>query len=251
MKILINTNRFGVKEVLFDDEDYDLIKDYVWHIQYDKGNFYARCNVLVNGKKKSPKMHRIIMGVAHKERPHVDHKNENGLDNRRSNLRLATIPQNARNTGANSRNVSGYKGVSLYTVGPQAGKYVVRLRYNGKNYFGGYFDTAEDAAIKYNEMALKYHKEFAYQNKIGSTKQEDVGNHKIGDALKRYKKSKTGYYGVTTTHVSHKKRFIAVIRINNKGKSIGYFDTAIEAAKAYDKKAKELYGENAILNFKT
>lgn len=166
MKILIETKKFGVKEVLLDDEDYDLIKGYVWHIQCDKGNFYARCYVFVNGKYKIFKMHRIIMGVSHKQRPHVDHKNENGLDNRRSNLRLATIPENSRNTGPNSRSATGYKGVSLYTVGPQAGQYVVRIRFNGKNYFGGYFNNVIDAALKYNELAIKYHGEFAYINKI-------------------------------------------------------------------------------------
>jgi len=49
----------------------------------------------------------------------------------------------------------------------------------------------------------------------------------------------------------HKKTKKFVARITYKGKitSLGYYDDEIEAAKAYDKKAKELFGEFAYLNF--
>lgn len=81
---------------------------------------------------------------------------------------LPQYPENSRNTGPNSRSVTGYKGVSLYTVGPQAGLYVVRIRFNGKAYFGGYFKTLIEAAESYNELAKKYHGEFAWLNKINN-----------------------------------------------------------------------------------
>lgn len=164
MEITIPTEKFGDKVVLIDDEDYALIKDYKWHVMCDKGNFYARCNTFVNGKRKSPKMHRVIMRVSHIERPHVDHKNGNGLDNRKSNLRLATIAENSRNVGTNSRSVTGYKGVSLYTKNHMAGWYAVRLRKKNKTYFGGYFKDVIEAAKKYDELAKEHHGEFAYLN---------------------------------------------------------------------------------------
>lgn len=42
----------------------------------------------------------------------------------------------------------------------------VRIKLMNKKYFGGYFTSVIDAAKKYNEMALKYHGEFAFLNKI-------------------------------------------------------------------------------------
>ena len=164
MELIIQTKSFGDKIVLIDDEDFDLIKDYVWHIQLDKGNYYARCNTWKNGKRKSPKIHRIIMGVADSPKPHIDHINGNGLDNRKCNLRTATIAENSRNVGCNSRSVTGYKGVSLYTKHRMAGYYAVRLRHDKKTYFGGYFKDPIEAAKKYDELAKKYHGEFAYLN---------------------------------------------------------------------------------------
>lgn len=165
MEITIKTESFGDKIVLIDDEDYELIKDFVWHIQKDKGNFYARCNVKVNGKYKSPKMHRVIMGVSDSPHPHIDHANGDGLDNRRINLRKATIAENSRNAGPNSRNTTGYKGVYKYKEGhANEGLYTATLRCKDKKHHGGYFKTAIDAAKKYDELAKIHHGEFAYLN---------------------------------------------------------------------------------------
>lgn len=247
MELQIETRRFGIKTVLLDDADYDLIKSYVWHIQYDKGNFYARCNIRVNGKPKSPKMHRMIMGVSNSDKPHVDHINENGLDNRRSNLRTATIPENSRNTGPNSRSVTGYKGVSLYKVGPQAGKYVARLRFESKTYLGGYFDTAIEAAVSYNEMAKKYHGEFAWLNKIDETELAKAKLYVPPKKEPKPPKGKSGFYGVQKDNSSFRNRPFRCLAF---GKYIGNYLTAEDAAKAYDEKAKELYGVDAVLNFK-
>lgn len=166
MKILIETRRFGVKEVEFDDEDKAILSQFSWHVVFEKKGFYARAHVKHNGKYRCARMHRIIMGVDGAPVPHIDHINGNSLDNRRCNLRFATIAENTRNSGPNSKSVTGYKGVSLYKVGSSAGKYVVRLRHAGKKYFGGYFNDPIEAAKKYNELAKKHHGEFAYLNKV-------------------------------------------------------------------------------------
>ena len=57
-------------------------------------------------------------------------------------------------------------------------------------------------------------------------------------------KSKTGYRGVT----KEKSRFRAVIYHERKAHNLGFFDTAEEAAKAYNKKSIELFGKTGSLN---
>ncbi len=47
-----------------------------------------------------------------------------------------------------------------------------------------------------------------------------------------------------------KNKWAAIIKLKTKQISIGRFNSEIEAAKAYDEKAKELFGEFACLNFK-
>lgn len=170
MEILIKSPH-GEKTVFFDDEDWPLLKDYIWHIQNDKGNFYCRYYVKVNGKFISKKMHRVVMGVADTPHPHIDHIDGNGLNNRKLNLRKATIAENSRNVGPTSRNTTGFKGVYQFKAPhKQAGLYTAALRCKDIKYHGGYFKTAVEAAIKYNEMARKYHGEFAYQNPIPESK---------------------------------------------------------------------------------
>jgi len=61
---------------------------------------------------------------------------------------------------------------------------------------------------------------------------------------KRKTSSKTGYTGV----YSENNRFRAVISVNRKSVHIGMFNTPEEAALAYNKKSKELFGENGKQN---
>ena len=59
--------------------------------------------------------------------------------------------------------------------------------------------------------------------------------------------SKSGYKGVTKKNSSRK--WIPEIRKDGKKLYLGSYDTPEEAAKAYDKAAKEIFGEFAKLNF--
>jgi hypothetical protein len=61
------------------------------------------------------------------------------------------------------------------------------------------------------------------------------------------KSNKSGYKGIEMD--KRNSRWRAVIRMNGIRKRLGVFDTAEDAARAYDAAAKELHGEFAWLNF--
>ncbi len=90
----------------------------------------------------------------------IDHINRNGLDNRKANLRLATIAQNAQNAGKR-KNRSGYKGVWF---AKEKRKWRAAIWHNNKREYLGYFNSPHCAAKAYDKAALKYHKEFACLN---------------------------------------------------------------------------------------
>jgi hypothetical protein len=100
--------------------------------------------LLVNGKEQL-RLHRVIMN------PHdnqiVDHKNRDGLDNRKINLRLCSKGENNQNKNIAKNNKSGYRGVSLYKPN---GRWIARLMVERKAIHLGYFDTPEEA----NEAVL-------------------------------------------------------------------------------------------------
>jgi hypothetical protein len=87
----------------------------------------------------------------------LDHENRNKDDNRIANLRPATGTQNQGNCGLQTRNTSGYRGVSFVK---RSGVWAVGIH---KRYIGQ-FATAEQAARAYDRAAREYFGEFAYQN---------------------------------------------------------------------------------------
>lgn len=97
----------------------------------------------------------------------VDHINHDGLDNRRSNLRLATQQQNLWNARRKRNSSSPYKGVSerkeLWRTAP-AWTATIRDRETGKRVCLGTFRTAEDAARAYDKAAREMRGEFAVLN---------------------------------------------------------------------------------------
>jgi len=101
-------------------------------------------------------MHNFITGW-----PYVDHRNGNGLDNRRQNLRQATHAQNLANQKLSSRNVSGYKGVSRNR---NLDRWTATISPAGRSVYLGSFDTPQDAARAYDAAAVEHYAEFARLN---------------------------------------------------------------------------------------
>jgi len=165
MEIELFSKKHGKASVIIDDEDYDLIKGYTWTLIKDHGKYYASTSFYVNEKLRAVRMHRLLLNMVH-SKDQVDHIDNNGLNNRRSNIRTATIAENSRNVGPTKRSSTGFKGVFIYEKGRFLKKYVVRIKFNGKNILGGYFEDVIEAAKKYNELAMKYHGDFAFLNKV-------------------------------------------------------------------------------------
>ena len=164
------------KTAYVDDEDYEYLNQFSWYLTSDRR--YAMRDQYGEGhrKRKRIAMHREIMGFP---AGLVDHIDQNGLNNQRSNLRLATRSDNAKNSKSHKDSFSKYKGVSA----------------TNKSY-----------------------------SRISKTTKE----------LKHY---------------VYPDWYVAQICINGRQTYIGTFKTEVEAALAYDKKAKEIFGEFASLNF--
>lgn len=146
-------------EAMIDYNDWCEVKGYTWRI--DKRGYVVRSTrSRALGLAFTFRLHREIMKAP--KGVEVDHKNGNKLDNRKSNLRFATKPQNQWNSKMRINNTSGFKGVSFEKA---KGKYAARIRVGSKYFRCGYFCTAIEAAAAYDAAATHYFGEFARTNK--------------------------------------------------------------------------------------
>lgn len=153
------------EQTLIDDEDLALVSGYKWSLRRDpRGNFYARAAVPGTGRqgKRTVLMHRVILGAKPGEQ--VDHRNGDGLDNRRSNLRLCAHRQNQFNQRKQRRWTSSqFKGV---TLDKKRSQWAARIKANGSNIWLGRHDNELDAARAYNSAAMELFGEFANLNDV-------------------------------------------------------------------------------------
>jgi HNH endonuclease/AP2 domain len=149
------------KVALVDDEDDERVssmKWFAWRPKLSRVTYAVRSEIL-DGKRQTVFMHRFITGIP--KGMQIDHINQDGLDNRRQNLRPATSSQNRQNRKSPSTNKSGYKGVSWCPVNK---KWRVVIRAPGRYLSLGYFKDKIEAAIFYDAAAIKHHGEFACLN---------------------------------------------------------------------------------------
>ena len=92
-----------------DAEDFEKVSKFKWGHWRDGRAKYAGSGKMENGKWVTISMHRLIMGFPKKKV--IDHRNNIGLDNRKSNLRVASYSQNCQNRRTQHLNSTGYKGV--------------------------------------------------------------------------------------------------------------------------------------------
>lgn len=147
--ILCDKNGDEKARAIIDLCDIELIGKYKWHEQ----NGYVKTN-----DAHAKRLHRFLTNAP--EGMVVDHINHNPLDNRRSNLRVCTYRDNARNVQISKRNTSGFKGVNY-----EGNRYRARIRDEyGKKLSLGCYENAIDAAIAYDKKAIELYGEFAEVN---------------------------------------------------------------------------------------
>jgi hypothetical protein len=153
-----------------DDEDFESLNAYKWHAYKNKRlnpatSWYAARTVTVSPKKQARvPMQRQILGLALKAYPLIDHRDGNGLNNQRENLRLATVQQNIQNRPKLPGSwKSSFKGVDYH---PKTHKWRARICINYKSIFIGLFGDEFDAALAYNLKAVELFGDFARCNVV-------------------------------------------------------------------------------------
>lgn len=150
------------KVALVDSGDYERVVQFKWNARLDKriGTYYARRHsVQENYKRHTVTMHRFIMGLELGDTRTVDHINHDTLDNRRSNLRIATHAQNCINR-KNNRVKSGCRGVSFCN---RDKAWIASITVNQKRIFLGYTRNFEEAVALRKNAERVYFGEFVFQ----------------------------------------------------------------------------------------
>lgn len=145
-----------------DDIDYERVIKHSWYTEErSSGNVvchYARSRIF----GKLVYMHRFI--ISDNKEMQIDHIDFNGLNNTRGNLRVCNGLQNSQSRRKRIGCLSKYKGISIF-VGRRK-KWRASIKHNGKCICLGYYESEKEAAIKYNDAAIKYFGHYAVLNKV-------------------------------------------------------------------------------------
>ena len=152
------------KYTFVDDEDFYVLRTMKWWAVNNKCRKYNRKDFWYamgwsNGKRI--KMHNFILNTP--KGYLVDHKDGDGLNNCKNNLRVTTLQKNAMNQRLSKANTSGFKGVYFLK---NYKKYRANIRFNKKLIYLGDYVKIEDAVGAYDNAAVKYFGEFAKTNQM-------------------------------------------------------------------------------------
>lgn len=162
-KIEVRGNYGEVRWAKVDAEDYEWLSSKKWFLSRFGYAYTVLRRVKTTGKstQQNIPMHRIV-SMANSDQ-HTDHINGDRIDNRKSNLRVCTNQQNARNAKLRPLNTSGYKGVSW---DKSSGRWRAYIKVDYKQLWLGYHHDKRDAARAYNNAAKRYFGEFARLNDV-------------------------------------------------------------------------------------
>ena len=177
-------------------EEYRIIKDFenysvsnlgnvrnnktgrVLKLQIDTHGYY-KVNLYTDRISFNKNIHKLVAEaflINPLNKPFVDHKNNDKLDNNVRNLRYVTNQENQMNSKLSSRNSSNHKGISY---NKKINKWMAQIKFNGKNKNLGYFDKIEDAINARVKMAKELFGEY-----INSCEKEVTINLNISENTK-------------------------------------------------------------------
>lgn len=139
------------KMALVDDEDYENINKHEWYAIKGRYTYYAVRT------SKHIRMHSTILGINEE----IDHKDGNGLNNQKDNLRRSSQQQNMCNRKKFINSTSKYKGVYW---NKNLKKWQVQIRVMKKAIYLGLFENEIEAAKSYDNAAIIHFGEFAKLN---------------------------------------------------------------------------------------
>lgn len=145
---------------IVDAEDFERLSTSYWSVTWNmKGRYSAyygaKNEVFPDGKRRIVKLHRFIMGLNLGDKRVVDHINGNTLNNRKINLRVCSVAENARNRHPRSNILSlRYSGVTEATdIGFG---FDVHVKYNNLRVHVGWRETKEEADVLFSGELKKY-----------------------------------------------------------------------------------------------
>ncbi len=180
MKIELTHGHFAV----IDDGDFKKVSVHRWHtyINEKKNTFYAATNTVIDGKRTTLRMHRVIMDA--KTGQIVDHIDMDGLNNRKGNLRFVDRRGNSANRKSYRGSSSKYKGVSRF----RGNRWKAQINTGGKVRYLGCFIKEEHAARAYDAIAAEEFGEFARLNfpeEIWTQEQIDAVRRQFSSGFKK------------------------------------------------------------------
>ena len=142
------------------NKDYGRVSKLTWYAHRCEGRTYARTNVRCGEKFRQVMLHRFILGITN-PKIKVDHKDHNGLNCQRRNLRKANNFQNGQNQRVHKNSASRLKGV-WWSKWHKKWRAYIRLR--GKSIMLGYSSSKLEAARMYDRAARRLFGKFAFTN---------------------------------------------------------------------------------------
>ncbi len=145
-------------EAVIDVVDLPLVADHQWFADRvrDTDLYYAARMTVADGTRRIARMHNVITSGGP-----VDHRDGDGLNNRRANLRPYAGGSNQANARRPISNTSGYKGVVRTRNGRP---WAAQIHVDREHIYLGRFDDPESAARAYDAAALQHFGEFARLN---------------------------------------------------------------------------------------
>jgi AP2-like factor, euAP2 lineage len=243
-------------KLLFDKNEYEIAKNYPWRVRKCKNGKFS---VLTNINKHRYSVKQLVFKLP--KEIYIYHKNGNPYDFRRSEIDIITKSEYFHRKSPNLPRTSKYKSVFFDEANNKWSTAVIK----GKSHFAGRYLEEEEAAIAADRLMLQLYGDKAERNfpELSTTKLEDKYSElemKYGKSEKE-KRART-VQGITMQNdvksskfvgvywEKRKQKWVAEIRYLKKRYWLGLYDKEDEAARSYDIKALELYGENAKTNFK-